>query len=456
MSKKKTAIPTAAIILAAGKGTRMKSELPKVMHKIAGRAMVGHVMHTALDAGLSPLTLVVAPGMHEVRSYASSVDETVSFAVQEEQLGTGHAVLSAKSALKGFDGNLLVLYGDTPLITSETITGLLETLAQDAKCAVAVLGFTPHDPAEYGRLVLAEDGTLERIVEARDATTSEKHITLCNSGVIALRGNVAWGLLEQIENKNKKGEYYLTDVVAIARSAGFVARAVEGHVAEVLGVNSRVELAQAEAAIQQKLRTKHMEDGVTLLAPETVYFSADTRLGQDVIIQPNVFFGTDVVVGDNVTIRASSHIEGTVIGDGATIGPFARLRPGTSIGENAKIGNFVEIKKSEIEAGAKISHLSYIGDASVGEEANIGAGTITCNYDGYQKYRTVIGRDAFIGSNTALVAPVKVGAGAIVAAGSVITEDIDADALGLARTRQEQKQDWAKTFRDKQKKGSTD
>jgi bifunctional UDP-N-acetylglucosamine pyrophosphorylase/glucosamine-1-phosphate N-acetyltransferase len=452
MAKKKTAIPTAAIILAAGKGTRMKSELPKVMHKIANRAMVGHVMHTVLDAGLAPLTLVVAPGMHTVRSYAQSVDEAVSFAVQEQQLGTGHAVLSAKESLKGFEGNLLVLYGDTPLITGETITRLLETLTADAKCAVAVLGFTPHDPAEYGRLVLASDGTLERIVEARDANEQERHITLCNSGVIALRGNVAWGLLEHIENTNKKGEYYLTDVVAIARSAGFTARVVEGSAQEVLGVNSRVELAQAEAAIQERLRTAHMENGVTLLAPETTYFSADTRIGQDVIIEPNVFFGTDVVIGDGVHIKASSHIEGTVIGNNASVGPFARLRPGTNLGEDVKVGNFVEIKKSEIEAGAKISHLSYIGDATVGEEANIGAGTITCNYDGYQKYRTVIGRDTFIGSNTALVAPVKVGDGAIVAAGSVITQDVAADALGVARTRQEQKQDWAKGFREKQKK----
>lgn len=452
MSKKKTAIPTAAIILAAGKGTRMKSELPKVMHKIAGRAMVGHVMHTALDAGLTNLTLVVAPGMHEVRSYASSVDETANFAVQEQQLGTGHAVLCAKEALKKFDGNLIVLYGDTPLITSETLNHLLEALTQDARCAVAVLGFTPNDPAEYGRLVLAQDGTLERIVEARDASDAERHISLCNSGVIALRGNVAWGLLESIGNDNKKGEYYLTDVVGIARAEGFTARVVEGHVAEVLGVNSRVELAQAEASIQEKLRTQHMINGVTLRSPETVYFSADTRIGTDVIIEPHVVFGTDVVIGDGVTIKAYSHIEGTVIGNNAMVGPFARLRPGTNLGEDVKIGNFVEIKKSEIEAGAKISHLSYIGDASVGEEANIGAGTITCNYDGYQKYRTIIGRDTFIGSNTALVAPVKVGDGAIIAAGSVITEDISADALAVARTRQEQKQDWAKGFRDKQKK----
>lgn len=452
MAKKKTAIPTAAIILAAGKGTRMKSELPKVMHKIAGRAMVGHVMHTALDAGLSPLTLVVAPGMHTVRSYASSVDEVAQFAIQEEQLGTGHAVLCAKDSLNGFEGNLLVLYGDTPLITQQTITNLLETLTADAKCAVAVLGFRPNDPAEYGRLIMAENGTLERIIEARDATAEEKHITLCNSGVIALRGNVAWGLLSKIDNENKKGEYYLTDVVAIARSAGFTARVVEASAQEVLGVNSRVELAQAEAAIQQRLRTVHMENGVTLLAPETTYFSADTRIGQDVIIEPNVFFGTDVVIGDNVHIKASSHIEGCVIGNHAHVGPFARLRPGTNLGEGAKIGNFVEIKKSEIEAGAKISHLSYIGDATVGVDANIGAGTITCNYDGYQKYRTVIGRDTFIGSNTALVAPVTVGDGAMIAAGSVITQDIEADALGVARTRQEQKQDWAKVFREKQKK----
>ncbi|MFN8929616.1 MAG: DapH/DapD/GlmU-related protein, partial [Alphaproteobacteria bacterium] len=285
-----------------------------------------------------------------------------------------------------------------------------------------------------------------------DASAHEAQVHLCNSGVMALRGSVAWELLDQIQNHNKKGEYYLTDIVALARKAGYTARVIEGAAAEVLGVNSRGELALAEAAMQARLRATHMENGVTLRLPETVFFSADTRLGQDVTIEPNVFFGTDVAVGNGATIRAFSHIEGTVIGEGAVVGPFARLRPGTNLGEKVKIGNFVEIKKSEIAAGAKISHLSYIGDASVGEEANIGAGTITCNYDGYRKHRTTIGREAFIGSNTALIAPVTIGEGAIIAAGSVITQDIAPDALALARTRQEQKQDWAKEFRERQKK----
>ena len=447
-------IPTAAIILAAGRGTRMKSELPKVMHQVAGRAMVGHVMYAAIDAGCAPLTLVVAPGMHAVRSYASAVEESVRFALQEEPLGTGHAVLAARETLKDFEGNLLVLYGDTPLITAATLARLNDTLNDDPRTAVVVLGFTPEDPGAYGRLMLAADGTLERIVEARDASAHEAQVHLCNSGVMALRGSVAWELMGRIDNKNAKQEYYLTDIVALARKAGFTARVVEGDATEVLGVNARGELAAAEAAMQARLRAEHMENGATLRLPETVYFSADTRLGQDVIIEPYVFFGTDVAVGNGAMIRAYSHLEGTVVGEKAVVGPFARLRPGTNLGEKAKIGNFVEIKKSEIAAGAKISHLSYIGDASVGEDANIGAGTITCNYDGYRKHRTTIGREAFIGSNTALVAPVTVGEGAIVAAGSVITKDIAPDALALSRTRQEQKVDWAKAFRDRQERQS--
>ncbi len=358
--------------------------------------------------------------------------------------------LCAKDALKNFEGNLMVLYGDTPLITHETMTRLNETLVGNAKSVVAVLGFTPNDPAEYGRLVLAADGTVERIVEVRDATEKERAIRLCNSGVFALRGNVAWGLLSEIKNSNAKKEYYLTDVVGLAVAAGYAARTIEAESHEVLGINSRADLAAADAACQQILRARHMGNGVTLLDPQSVYFSIDTQIEADVIIEPNVFFGTGVAIGVGAHIKAFSHIEGSVIGEGASVGPFARLRPGTNLGEKAKIGNFVEVKKSEIEAGAKINHLSYIGDASVGENANIGAGTITCNYDGYQKYHTTIGRDVFIGSNTALVAPLTIGDGAMVAAGSVITEDIAPDALALARTRQEQKEDWAIGFRERQ------
>lgn len=449
--KSKTAIPTAAIILAAGKGTRMKSDLPKVMHPIAGQPMVAHVLRTAEAAGLSPLTLVIAPGMHTVGSVAHTFDETVKIATQHEQLGTANAVLSAKEALANFEGNLVVLYADTPLITPETITRLNEALVQDARCAVAVLGFTPANPGEYGRLVV-EKGQLVRIVENKDANPAEKQITLCNSGVMALRGSVAWALLEQIDNTNAKGEYYLTDVVALARKAGYTACAIEGDEIEVLGVNSRVELAAIETLFQQRRRTALMASGVTMIDPATVYLSADTEIAPDVLIEPNVFFGPGVVIGTGAHIKAFSHIEGSVIGEGAVVGPFARLRPGTNLGEKVKVGNFVEIKKSEIEAGAKINHLSYIGDASVGEGANIGAGTITCNYDGYHKYRTQIGRDVFVGSNSALVAPVTIGDGAMIAAGSVITEDIAPDALALARTRQEQKNAWAKDFREKNKK----
>ena len=447
--KKSTAIPTAAIVLAAGKGTRMKSDLPKVLHAVAGRPMIGHVLATVNHAGLSPVVLVMAPGMHQLVSYVNDQFDGVSIAKQEQQLGTAHAVLAAKDTLAGFDGNVMVLYGDTPLITAETIHALSEALISDASAAVAVLGFTPTDPAEYGRLVLAADGSLERIVEAKDATERERAITLCNSGVMALRGNVAWGMLAEVSNTNAKKEYYLTDVVGIARAAGYKAVVIEAAAEEVLGVNSRSDLAIADAAFQRRARAQHMAAGVTLLDPTSVYFSADTQIEPDVILEPNVFFGSGVVIGAGAHIKAFSHIEGTVVGAGASVGPFARLRPGTNVGENAKIGNFVEVKKSEIEAGAKINHLSYIGDASVGENANIGAGTITCNYDGFAKYRTTIGRDVFVGSNTALVAPLTIGDGAMVAAGSVITEDIAPDALALARTRQEQKEDWAIGFRER-------
>jgi bifunctional UDP-N-acetylglucosamine pyrophosphorylase/glucosamine-1-phosphate N-acetyltransferase len=447
--KKKTAIDTAAIILAAGRGTRMKSNLPKVLHKVAGVPMIGHVIARALEVGAAPITLVTAPGMDLVASIAREIGGEIDVAIQKEQLGTAHAVLAAKESLSGFDGHLLILYGDTPLLTSQTLAKVMEALERDAKCAVAVLGFMPEDPGAYGRLVV-ENGKLERIVEANDATEDELDIVFCNSGVMALRGSVAWDLLEKIGNDNAKDEYYLTDVVALARKIGMHAIAVEGDPDEVLGVNSRTELATAEAIFQWRARQEHMKNGATLIDPDSVFFSADTTLGQDVVIEPNVFFGPGVAVGNGVHIKAFSHIEGSVIGEKTVLGPFVRLRPGTNLGAKVKIGNFVEIKKAEIETGAKISHLSYIGDATVGQDANIGAGTITCNYDGFNKYRTVIGRDVFVGSNSALVAPVNIGEGAMIAAGSVITDDIAPDALGLARSRQEQKEQWAKAFREKQ------
>lgn len=444
--------PAAAIILAAGKGTRMKSDLPKVMHKVAQMPMVGHVMTMADSVGLSPLTLVISPEQTSVQTYARNLIPETRIAYQREQLGTAHAVLAAREALAGFEGHLVVLYGDTPLITADTVNALLETINRDRKNAVAVLGFRPDDAAEYGRLIVNEVGELEAIVEFKDASPEQRAVGLCNSGVMVLRGTVAWELLSLIDNKNAKAEYYLTDVVALARKAGYTARITEASPDEVLGVNSRVELAVAEASMQVRLRTKAMLNGATLTAPDTVYLSADTDIGRDVIIEPHVVIGPEVTIGDRAEIKSFSHIAGAVIGEAASIGPFARIRPGSSIGDDAKIGNFVEVKKADIEAGAKISHLSYIGDATIGAEANIGAGTITCNYDGYNKYRTVVGRGAFIGSNTALVAPVHVGDGAIVAAGSVITEDVEADALAVARTRQAQKEDWAKSFRDKNSK----
>lgn len=450
MSKNKTSTPVAAIILAAGKGTRMKSDLPKVLHKVASVPMVGHVVQRALDVDAAPIALVVAPGMELVASVAREIGGEIDLAYQKEQLGTAHAVLAAKDALGGFDGHLLVLYGDTPLLTAATLKKVLNALERDAKCAVAVLGFMPEDPGAYGRLVV-ENGKLERIVEANDATEDELDIVFCNSGVMALRGGVTWELLAKIDNKNAKEEYYLTDVVGLARKLGYHAVAVEGDPDEVLGVNSRNELATAEAIFQWRARQQAMAAGVTLIDPDSVFFAADTVLGRDVVIEPNVFFGPGVAVADGAHLKAFSHIEGASIGAKASVGPFARIRPGTAIGKKAKIGNFVEIKKAEIAEGAKISHLSYIGDATVGPEANIGAGTITCNYDGFKKYRTVIGKDVFVGSNSALVAPLTIGDGAMIAAGSVVTEDVAADALALGRARQEAKPDWVKGFRSKQK-----
>lgn len=435
----------AAIILAAGKGTRMKSGLPKVLHPLAGRPMIRHLLATA--EGLSParLVVVVGPDMEDVAA-AVEPHRTV---VQAEQLGTGHAVLVARDALHGASDDVLVLYGDTPLITRETIERMLAVRRQKPHPAVVVLGFRPTDRSRYARLVTASGGALERIVEAADASAEELEIELCNSGVMAIDGGKLEGLLQRIGRNNAKNEYYLTDVVALARQDGLSCAYVEAPSEELLGINSRAELAAAEAVLQQRLRAAAMAKGVTLVAPETVWLCHDTRLGRDVTIGPNVVFGPDVEVADNVEIRAFCHIEGARIASGAVIGPFARLRPGADIGRSAHIGNFVEVKNAVIEAGAKANHLTYLGDAHVGAGANVGAGTITCNYDGFFKYRTEIGAGAFIGSNTALVAPVKIGEGAIVGAGSVITRDVPADALALERARQGEVPNWASDFRAK-------
>jgi bifunctional UDP-N-acetylglucosamine pyrophosphorylase/glucosamine-1-phosphate N-acetyltransferase len=433
---------TAAIVLAAGMGTRMKSALPKVMHPVAGRAMLLHVLDTISALSPSKEVVVIGPEMEAV---ASAVAPRPT-AVQKDRLGTAHAVACAREALAGFDGDVLILYGDTPLITLETLDSMLGARHSASHPAIVVLGFRPKDPAAYGRLIMGPNG-LEQIVEFRDASPAERAVDLCNSGVMAVDGAKLFGWLDKVDNKNAKGEYYLTDIVAIARAEGLNCAVVEGSEEEMLGVNSRVDLAQAEAVAQSRLRETAMLNGATLTDPNSVTFCYDTRLGRDVVIGPNVVFGPGVTIGNNVEIRPFCHIEGTKIDEGAVIGPFARLRPGSEIGRNAHIGNFVELKKTRLEEGAKVNHLSYVGDARVGAKANVGAGTITCNYDGFLKYHTDIGAGAFIGSNSALVAPVKIGDGAIVGAGSVITKDIPADALGVARGDQKTIPGMAARFR---------
>ena len=430
-------------MLAAGMGTRMKSSLPKVMHAIAGRPMIGHVLANLSPLNAAPVVVVVAPGM------ASVADAVAPYAtaIQDKQLGTGHAVLAARQALGELSGDLLILYGDTPLISTATLQRLVERRRAADKPAVVVLGMRPADSAEYGRLVTDAKGNLEAIVEHREATAEQRAIGLCNSGVMAVDASRIWDLLAGVSNKNTKGEYYLTDVVAVARAKGLAAAAVEAPAEELLGINSRAELALAEAAIQAQLRERAMAGGATLIDPGTVWFSHDTKLGRDVLVGPNVVFGRGVEVGDDVEIRAFCHLDGTRVEKGAIIGPFARLRPGSVIGAGAHIGNFVETKNARIAAGAKANHLSYLGDARVGERANVGAGTITCNYDGFGKYETVIGAGAFIGSNSALCAPVTIGDGAFVAAGSVITRDVAPDALAVARGQQVEKPGWVKAFR---------
>ncbi|GLQ07011.1 bifunctional protein GlmU [Sneathiella chinensis] len=421
----------------------MKSSKAKVLHQIAGRPMISHLLSTVDEMQPARKIVVVAPHMDDVRAEVAPAET----AIQPEALGTGSAVAAALPALEGFDGSVLVLFGDCPLITLETLQDMAAGLEGDDNTAAVILGFEPEDPAEYGRLVVAEDGTLDAIVEYADASEAERAIRICNSGVMAIRGRHLKDLITSIDNNNAKNEYYLTSIVEIAKAKGLTCKVAMGDEEELLGVNNRVQLAEAEAVVQKRWRVSAMMGGATLIDPASVFLSHDTRLGRDVVIEPNVVFGPGVVVGDGVRIKAHSHIEGAVIGNGAQVGPFARLRPGAVLAEDVKIGNFVEIKKSDLEKGAKVSHLSYIGDARVGAEANIGAGTITCNYDGYDKYRTDIGKGAFIGSNTALVAPVVIGDGAIVGAGSTVARDVEADALALVRAEQVHKQGWAERFR---------
>ncbi len=438
-------IDIAAVILAAGHGTRMRSTLPKVMHEIGGLAMIAHVIGAA-DA-LNPAQKIVVIGDHApaVGAFAQSIDDRISVALQSPPQGTAHAVMQAMPALKDFKGAVLVLYADTPLVTSETLARMAKTIKNGA--GVAVLGFTPEDPGAYGRLKCDANGSLAAIVEAKDASPEELQIGLCNSGVMAIESELLKARLHDIDSNNAKGEYYLTDIVGLARDDGKQCVVIEADNDEVLGVNSRIELAEAEQVFQRRMRHQAMENGATLADPATVYFSHDTILGQDVRIGQNVIFGPKVSVADNADIQPFSHLENTQVGPNATIGPFARLRPGAEIGDGAKIGNFVEVKNSTIAPGAKVNHLSYIGDATVGTKANIGAGTITCNYDGYAKHKTTIGEKAFIGSNSALVAPITIGDGAYVGSGSVITKNIAAGDLAVARGRQAVIKGWAAKFR---------
>ncbi|MGE5368552.1 MAG: bifunctional UDP-N-acetylglucosamine diphosphorylase/glucosamine-1-phosphate N-acetyltransferase GlmU [Chloroflexota bacterium] len=434
-----------AVVLAAGEGTRMKSDLPKVLHQVAGRSMLAHVLAAVAEAGVGSVAVVVGPGRDEVREEALRLAPGAATFVQTERLGTAHAVLAAREAIaEGYD-DLLVLFADTPLVTGATISALRGTLAEGA--GVAALGFLAANPFGYGRLIQDAAGRLVAIREEKDASDAERAIRLSNAGLMAIDGRRALGWLERVGNANAKGEYYLTDVIELARADGEDARVVLAEETEVLGVNDRIQLAQAEAVAQARLRRSAMAGGVTMVAPETVFLCADTSLGRDVTIEPHVVFGPGVSIGDGAVIHAFSHLEGARVGPGAMIGPFARLRPGAVLAEKSKVGNFVEIKNANVAAGAKVNHLTYIGDADIGANANIGAGTITCNYDGFFKYRTQIGENAFVGSNSSLVAPVKIGAGAYVGSGSVVTRDVAPDALAVARGRQMEKAGWAAAFR---------
>ncbi|MGB5093955.1 MAG: bifunctional UDP-N-acetylglucosamine diphosphorylase/glucosamine-1-phosphate N-acetyltransferase GlmU [Parvibaculum sp.] len=433
-----------AVVLAAGKGTRMKSRLPKGLHAIAGRPMIGHILDRVAGMGARPV-LVVGPDMAAVSQYARSIAPDTGIAIQREQLGTGDAVKAAEAAVGDKSDIVIVIFGDTPLVRSETLREMAAACTGDT--AVVVLGFEATDPAAYGRLVVDGSGALQAIVERKDATPAELAITLCNGGAMAVRRADLFRLLAKLGNNNAAGEYYLTDVVQLARAEGLGCAVVRAPEEDMQGVNSRAELAVVEAVMQRRLRRKAMEEGATLSDPDTVYFCADTKIGRDVTIGQHVVFGPGVSVADNVTIKPFCHIEGTQIEEGAQIGPYARLRPGSVIGKDAHIGNFVETKKAMIEEGAKVNHLTYIGDARVGAKANIGAGTITCNYDGYNKFFTDIGKGAFIGSNSSLIAPVKIGDGAYIGSGSVVTKDVSGDALAVTRPQQTEKPGWAARFR---------
>ncbi|MBC8718250.1 bifunctional UDP-N-acetylglucosamine diphosphorylase/glucosamine-1-phosphate N-acetyltransferase GlmU [Ochrobactrum sp. Marseille-Q0166] len=435
-----------SIVLAAGEGTRMKSNVPKVLHQVAGLPLVSHVVKAVQATGKSDVALVVGRGADEVRDAVEKVADAVSAFEQKERLGTAHAVLAAREAIERSYDDLLIVFGDTPLIEAHSLQAARSKLSEGAD--VVVIGFRPANPHGYGRLI-EEGGKLTAIVEEKEASEAQKKIGFCNGGLMAVRGSHALKLLDAVDNKNAKGEYYLTDIVGLAHGKGLNVVAIEVPVDNVIGINNRAELAEAENIWQNRKRQAMMLAGVTLIAPETVFFSHDTLVEADVVIEPNVFFGQGVHVASGALIHAFSHIEGAKIGVNAEIGPFARLRPGANLGEKSKVGNFCEVKNAQVGKGAKINHLTYIGDATVGASSNIGAGTITCNYDGYNKYKTVIGENAFVGSNSSLVAPVSIGDNAYIASGSTITDDVPADALAFGRARQETKEGRGKILREK-------
>jgi bifunctional UDP-N-acetylglucosamine pyrophosphorylase/glucosamine-1-phosphate N-acetyltransferase len=437
----------ALIILAAGKGTRMKSDLPKVLHSIAGAPLLIHAMKSGASLEPDRTVIVAGHGAQAVEAAAKDWSDDAEVVLQTEQLGTGHAVAQAAAALDGFEGDAIVLYGDTPFIQPETLEAML---AARTEHDVVVLGFNAADPGKYGRLIM-NGGALEKIVEFKDASGEERAVTLCNSGVICAKSDVLSELVSAVSDDNAAGEYYLTDIIGIARSKGLSATVVECAEAETMGINSRAELADGEVAFQARARRAAMDNGVTLQAPDTVYFSHDTYIGSDTIIEPNVVFAVGVTVENNATIRAFSHLEGCHVSRGGVIGPYARLRPGAELAEDVKVGNFVEIKNAVIDTGAKVNHLSYIGDAHVGARTNIGAGTITCNYDGVLKHHTTIGEDVFIGSNTMLVAPVKLGRESMTATGTIVTHDVPDGDLAVGRVRQENKTGFARRMFEKLK-----
>jgi bifunctional UDP-N-acetylglucosamine pyrophosphorylase/glucosamine-1-phosphate N-acetyltransferase len=434
-----------AVVLAAGEGTRMRSARPKVLHAIANQSLLAHVLAAVGKAGGTTTAVVVGPGADAVADEAQRLSPDAEIFVQAERRGTAHAVLAAKAAIARGADDVLVIFADTPLIRPQTLVRMRDALAGGA--AIVVLAFRPKDPKGYGRLVF-DGGELAAIREELDASPAERALDLCNGGLMAFAGASALGILERIGNRNSKGEFYLTDAIAIARSLGLPAAVIETEEDDVRGINTKAQLAETEAALQQRLRQAAMEAGVTLVAPDTVFLSTDTKFGRDVTVEPFVVFGPGVTVEDGAVIRSFSHLDRAHVGKGALVGPYARLRPGADLREGVHIGNFVEVKEAVIEAGAKANHLSYIGDATVGAGANVGAGTITCNYDGVAKHRTEIGKNAFIGSNSALVAPVKIGDGAYIGSGSVITQDVPDEALAVARGRQAVKPGWAVRVRD--------